>query len=237
MIAYAAIDLHAGHVVQLVGGETDAARVVLDDPVAVARSWVDAGFAAIHIVDLDAALGTGDNRAIVDAILEAVDVTVQIGGGVRQDDQVAHWIDAGVAHVIIGTRALQDRAWLRAMSQRYPQRIVVAADVRDGCVATHGWKQSTPVPVLDYVRELNDYDIASVLVTDIGREGRLLGADTTLFESIAAASTHPLIASGGIANTEELAALAATGVAGVVLGMALYTGGIDAAVIKRDYSA
>ncbi len=236
MIAYAAIDLHDGQVVQLVGGETDAARVVLDDPVAVAKSWVDAGFAALHIVDLDAALGTGDNRAIVDAILAAVDVPVQIGGGIRTDDAVAHWIDAGVDYVIVGTRPFQDRAWLRAMADRYPNKLVVAADVRDGMVATHGWKQSSQVPVLDYVRELDAYPLAGVLVTDIGREGRLEGSDTELFRGVVEASSHPVLASGGIAATAELAALAATGAAGVVLGMALYTGGIDVAVIARDYT-
>ncbi|MEO5510215.1 MAG: 1-(5-phosphoribosyl)-5-[(5-phosphoribosylamino)methylideneamino] imidazole-4-carboxamide isomerase [Longimicrobiales bacterium] len=236
MIAYAAIDLHHGCVVQLVGGDTDEARVELDDPVAVAKSWVDAGIAALHIVDLDAALGTGDNRDIVDAILAAVDVPVHVGGGVRTDEALEHWITAGVLRVIIGTRALQDREWLRDVTARYPDRIIVAADVRDGFVATHGWKQSTPIPMLEYLQELNDFPVAGVLVTDISREGQLLGVDTALFAAATEASAHPLICSGGVAGMDDLEALAAHGAAGVVLGMSLYTGRIDLPAVAREYA-
>ena len=235
MIAYAAIDLHDGQVVQLVGGDTDEARVVLDDPVAVARSWIDQGFRALHIVDLDAALGTGDNRDIVRAIFDASNVPVQIGGGIRADEDVAYWIDAG-AEVVIGTRAFRDRPWLERITALYPQRIVVAADVRDGMVATHGWRSSSEVPVREYVRDLNALPLRSVLVTDIGREGSLAGADFEMFRTLASDCSHPLVASGGVGGTADLAELEKTGVAGVVLGMALYTGHIDTRVVAQEFS-
>jgi phosphoribosylformimino-5-aminoimidazole carboxamide ribotide isomerase len=236
MIAYAAIDLHRGNVVQLVGGETQQARVVLHDPVAVACSWVTAGFAALHVVDLDAALGTGSNADVIERIIGAVGVPVQVGGGIRSDDAIRHWVDAGAARVVIGTRALLDRAWLNAAAERDPQRLVVAADVRNGFIATHGWRSETAVHLLDYVRELNACPLAGVLITDINREGRLLGADASMFRSAVDASAHPVIASGGIATTSELRILEQAGVAGVVLGMALYTGAIDPVAISQEYT-
>lgn len=236
MIAYAAIDIHDGHVVQLVGGDTSEARVVLDDPVSVAKFWADSGFGAIHIVDLDAALGTGDNRALVTAAVSAVDIPVQVGGGVRSEADVAYWIEAGASQVVIGTRALQDRAWLLEVTAANSGRIVVAADVRNGNVVTDGWKTRSAMPVEQYIEELNAIDLGALLVTDVGREGRLAGADVAMFESIVRLSNHPLIASGGVAGMTDLPALADAGASGVVLGMALYTGAIDMQVIAREYS-
>ena len=235
MIAYAAIDIHDGQVVQLVGGDTDEARVVLNDPVAVAEKWASSGFPALHIVDLDAALGTGSNRELVTAVLDAVTIPVQVGGGIRSEADVAYWIEAGVSQVIIGTRALQDRAWLRNVAARNPGRVVVAADVREGLVVTHGWRNASATPVDQYVGELNEIALGGVLVTDIDREGRLAGANVEMFGRIARISQHPLIASGGIAGTADLPRLEEQGVAGAILGMALYTGAIDTAVITRQF--
>jgi phosphoribosylformimino-5-aminoimidazole carboxamide ribotide isomerase len=236
MIAYAAIDIHDGHVVQLVGGDTGEARVVLDDPLSVAQFWADSGFGAIHIVDLDAALGTGDNRALVTAAISAVDIPVQVGGGVRSEADVEHWIEAGASQVVIGTRALQDRTWLRDVASAHVGRIIVAADVRDGFVVTDGWKTRSEMPMNRYITEINDIELGAILVTDVGREGRLAGADVRMFENIVGLSAHPLIASGGVAGTAELRRLADAGVAGVVLGMALYTGAIDMQTIAREYA-
>jgi phosphoribosylformimino-5-aminoimidazole carboxamide ribotide isomerase len=236
MIAYAAIDVHGAHVVQLVGGDTQEARVVLDDPVNVAQSWEKEGFAGLHMVDLDAALGTGDNRELIRRAMQSVQVPVQVGGGIRSAEDVAYWLDAGAAQVIIGTRALQDRQWLRNIADQNPRRILVAADVRDGLVVTHGWRRDSEIPVVDYIADLNEISLGGILVTDVDREGRLLGANAGLFGEIIRIAKHPVIASGGIANNGDLEALDAIGISGVILGMALYTGAIDTSLIRKAYT-
>jgi phosphoribosylformimino-5-aminoimidazole carboxamide ribotide isomerase len=236
MIAYAAVDVHAGHVVQLVGGDTGDARVVLDDPTHVAMYWQTQGFPALHVVDLDAALGTGENRELITAALKAVDIPVQIGGGIRSEDDVAYWIEAGASQVIIGTRALEDRGWLRNVAARNAGKVIVAADVRDGFVVTHGWQVKSPIPVAEYVQELNEIALGGVLVTDVNREGRLLGADADMFRGLARLCDHPLIASGGIRGNEDLGALADAKVAGAILGMALYTDAIDIGRVRELYT-
>lgn len=237
MIAYAAIDLRGGRVVQLVGGRVEDEQVSWANPVAVAQQWQAAGFAALHIVDLDAALGTGSNRAQVEEILRSVSVPVQVGGGVRDDASVRQLLDAGAARVIVGTRAVEDDAWRRSLAQRHPGRIVVAADVRGGQVVTRGWQESTSHESETFVTTLNDDPLAAVLVTDVSREGQMIGIDEPLFRRLATAARHPLIAAGGIRDTADLYALAACGAAGAVLGMALYRGAVDPAVIAPEFAA
>jgi len=245
MIAYPAIDLKAGRVVQLVGGRPEAERVSLPDPVAVARRWVDAGFRALHVVDLDAALGAGTggvggrstNFSVVRAILEAVDVPVQVGGGVRDDDAARALFDAGAARVIVGTRAVEDPSWLEALAARWPGRVVVAADVRGGLIVTRGWTATSALEAGALLERLDPLPLGAVLVTDVSREGRLAGADIERFRAYAAATRHPLIAAGGIRAAADLRALERAGVAGAVLGMALYTGRIESSaewVARRD---
>jgi phosphoribosylformimino-5-aminoimidazole carboxamide ribotide isomerase len=236
LIAYAAIDLRRGRVVQLVGGRPEDERVSLPDPAAVARRWQDTGFAALHVVDLDAALGSGSNDAAVLAVLESTSVPVQVGGGVRSTAQARTLLEAGAARVVIGTRAVEDRPWLEELATRWPERVVVAADVKDGEVVVKGWTAGSGLHAADFLASLAELPLGGVLVTDVGREGRMVGADRELFAGLASASPHPLLASGGVAGAAELGALAASGVAGVVLGMALYTGALDAAAVAREYS-
>ncbi|HSJ24206.1 MAG TPA: 1-(5-phosphoribosyl)-5-[(5-phosphoribosylamino)methylideneamino] imidazole-4-carboxamide isomerase [Longimicrobiales bacterium] len=237
MIAYAALDLRGGRVVQLVGGRPEDERVSLPDPAAVARQWQDAGFAALHVVDLDGALGTGINDTAVDSILAASHVPVQVGGGIRTTQRAAALLERGAARVVVGTRAVEDPDWLEELAGRWPGRVVVAADVRDEIVVVRGWTAEASLNAVDLLHRLQGLPLAGVLVTDVGREGRMLGADVELFRRLAAATTHPLQASGGVADASDLAALARTGAAGVVLGMALYTGALDAHAIAREYSA
>jgi phosphoribosylformimino-5-aminoimidazole carboxamide ribotide isomerase len=237
MIVWAALDLRANRVVQLVGGNPEAERVSLPDPVAVARHWVDEGFEALHVVDLDAALGEGDNRAAILAILAAVSVPVQVGGGLRDDEAVARVLDAGAARAIIGTRAVEDRAWIEALVARHPGRIVVAADVRAGSIVTRGWRAAADIAGEDFLRELDPLDLAGVLVTDVTHEGQLTGVDVARFRSLVSATEHPFIAAGGIANIEDLRMLESAGAAGAVLGMSLYTGSITAESITREFIA
>ena len=237
MIAWPAVDLKDGRVVQLVGGRPGTERVSLPEPVAVARGWVERGFRALHVVDLDAALGTGSNRAAIEAILAALDVPVQVGGGIRDDALAAAYLAAGATRVIAGTRAVRDRVWLARLADDHPHRVVVAADTRAGEVLVQGWTEGAGLELLGFVRELGPLPLAAVLVTDVGREGRLTGADAPLFADVVAASAHPVLAAGGIANLEDLRRLADAGVAGAVLGMSIYAGDIDATAVAREYAA
>jgi phosphoribosylformimino-5-aminoimidazole carboxamide ribotide isomerase len=235
VIAWPAVDLQGGRVVQLVGGRPGSERVSLPDPVAVARRWIEEGFRALHVVDLDAALGSGSNRASVEAILAAVDVPVQVGGGVREDAAVEELLRAGARRVIAGTRAVRDRAWLERIAALHPQSVVVAADTRAGEVLVRGWTEGTGLPLLEFVRGLAGLSLAGVLVTDVGREGRLGGADLALFREVVAASAQPVLAAGGIATLDDLRRLADAGLAGAVLGMSIYAGGLAAAQVAREF--
>ncbi len=236
MIVYPAVDLRGGRVVQLVGGRPEDECVSLPDPVAVARHWVEDGFRALHVVDLDAALGTGSNRDAIQAILAAVDVPVQVGGGVRDDDTADALLDAGAARVIVGTRAVEDRPWLEALATRWPGRIVVAADIRDGLVVTRGWTEGTGLEAAALLEHLAPLPLAGILVTDVSREGRMQGVDADRFAALVAATHHPLLASGGIRDIDDLHELARRGVAGAVLGMALYTGAIDPRATALEFN-
>lgn len=233
MIVFAAIDLLAGEVVQLVGGEPARARVRLPDPVETALQWQRAGFEALHIIDLDAARGTGSNREIIREVIAALEVPVQLGGGIRDEVAVERALELGVAHVITGTRAIADRPWIQRVSSSFPKRIVAAADVRDGVVLSHGWTQSTDQGLNDVLDSLNDCELGAVLITDVGREGQMLGADLELFGAAVGRSAHSVFAAGGIGETKDVVELQRTGAAGAVLGMALYTGAIDPLELRQ----
>jgi phosphoribosylformimino-5-aminoimidazole carboxamide ribotide isomerase len=238
MNIWAAIDLRGGEAVQLVGGDPSEEPVRLPDPAAVAERWLDAGFRHLHVVDLDAALGDGRNDEAVAAIAAVVRerreagrgvALLQVGGGLRDDDAVARALELGAHRCMVGTRAVEDRPWLQAAAERWPERIVVAADVRDREVVTHGWTEGTAHHAHGFVASLDPLPLAGVLVTDVGREGQQEGADDGLFRDLAGATRHPVMAAGGVTTRGDLAALAAAGVAGAVLGMALYTGRLDPA--------
>lgn len=235
MIAIPAIDLRGDRVVQLVGGRPETECVSLPDPVAVALRWIETGFGEIHVVDLDAALGSGHNRRHIQDILSRTDVPVQVGGGVRDTESAEALLEAGAARVIVGTRAIEDRPWLEELVARHPARIIVAADVRDGEVVTRGWTAGSGRPAEEFMGQLWDLDLAGVLVTDVGREGRMTGIDTDLFSGLRAASKHKLYAAGGIAEVRDLHALASVGAHGAIMGMALYTGGLDPEATARQF--
>lgn len=234
MIAIPAVDLREGACVQLVGGAYDAEALRLADPVAVARRWREAGFASLHVVDLDAATGRGHNHAVVAAIL-AEGGDVQAGGGVRDEARIRQLLDAGAARVVVGTRAIEDPAWLAEMSARFPGRLVVAVDARDGRVATHGWARTSNADAVATLASMAALPLAGALVTAVEREGRMQGASLELSARAARAVPFPLFASGGIASPEDLRALAARGVHAAVLGMALYTGALDARATAEEF--
>lgn len=237
MIAIPAIDLRDGHCVQLVGGDYAAESVRLDDPVAVARRWAAAGFSRLHVIDLDAATGHGDNRDLVRELLRQITLPIQVGGGVRDDDALASLLDDGADQVIIGTRGIEDPSWLIERASEAPGRIILAADVRDRAVVSKGWTARTKLSLADVIAELAEAPLAGLLVTAVHMEGKMEGTDLPLIEEAVQSSPWPVIASGGIGSLQDLRNLEDRGVAAVVLGMSLYTDALDPRVVAEEFAA
>lgn len=235
MIVSPAVDLRGGACVQLIGGDYDRESVRVADPMLVAERWERAGFRRLHIVDLDAATGRGSNRRAVREILGATSARCSVGGGVRTLDDIEGLLVDGATNVIIGSRALESPAWLAGAAAAFPAKLVVAADVIERILVTRGWTQQVEATLAETFARLNELPLAEVLVTAVHREGQLAGTDVALFEEIVRISTAPIIASGGIANIEQLRELATTGVAGVVVGMALYTGDLDPETTAKEF--
>ena len=235
MIAAPAVDLRGGKCVQLVGGRPDDERVSLPDPVAVAQRWWSLGFGTLHLVDLDAALGGGDNLPLLGRLLVSTPARTQVGGGVRDGRRIEALLAAGADRVIVGTRAIDDPDWLAARAEQHPGRIMVALDTRDGRVLRKGWTEDTGIEVERFLSELATLPLAGVLSTDVGREGRLQGIDREGVGRAIAACPHPTWISGGVTTTDELAHLEAAGAAGAVLGMAIYTDTLDAGEVAARW--
>lgn len=237
MIAIPAIDLREGACVQLVGGRYEDERVRRADPLEVAREFREAGFRAIHVVDLDAATGRGSNAGVVRALLGLPGLTFQVGGGVRDTVAVEGLLAAGASRVITGTRAIGDRAWLAEIAAAHPDAIVVAADVRERRVTTRGWSTHEGPEIAECLGELAALPLAGVLVTAVHREGALAGTDLPLMRELAGLTRLKLQASGGITTCEELRELATAGFAAAILGMALYTGALKARPVAEEFNA
>jgi len=237
MLAIPAIDLREGCVVQLVGGDFEKEKIRLGDPRDVARRWTGYGFQRLHVVDLDAATGRGNNRLVVRDLLADAATPVQVGGGVRTSHEIETLLSDGADRVVVGTRAIDDPDWLREIADANPGAIVLAADVRDRRIVTHGWTRELPRNILDLVEELAGVPLGGLLVTAVHREGQMAGTDLPLMEDVAEASDWPVFASGGIASMNDLRALEDRGLAGAVLGMALYTGALDARVVAEEFPA
>jgi phosphoribosylformimino-5-aminoimidazole carboxamide ribotide isomerase len=235
MIAIPAIDLRDGACVQLVGGSYDAEAVRLENPVDVARNWSQAGFARLHVVDLDAATERGTNESAVRDILAESLFTVQVGGGVRSNELVERLV-ADCAHwVVVGTRAIEDRDWLEEITRSYPGSLIVAADVRGRKVVTRGWGRTSQLDVVDVVEELSAYELGGIMVTAVHVEGQMRGADLPLMDDVVEATHLPVLASGGISGMADLRALEDRGISGAIIGMALYTGALDARVVAEEF--
>jgi len=230
MILYPAIDLKDGQAVRLLRGAMDQATVFNDDPAAQALSFVEAGCAWLHLVDLNGAFaGKPVNAAPVEAILKACDVPAQLGGGIRDMATIERWIDKGLARVILGTVAVENPALVREAAQEFPGRVAVGIDARDGFVATKGWATETFVRVTDLARSFEDAGVAAIIYTDILRDGAMMGPNVAATAALARAVSIPVIASGGVSSLGDLAALRDCGVAldGAISGRALYDGAID----------
>lgn len=227
MIVAPAVDLKGGRCVQLVGGRPEEERVSLPDPVAVAKRWSDLGFLHLHVVDLDAALGSGENDRLIVEITQGTQAAVQVGGGIRTDEQVDALLATGVTRVVVGTRALDDPDWLNGLAERYPGRVLLALDTENGTVLRKGWTERTRHTIADFLPSLAETALGGILSTDVGREGRLGGIDRDACARVVRASPHPVWMSGGITTVEDLAFLEGIGAAGAVLGMALYAGSLE----------
>ena len=233
MILFPAIDLKGGACVRLVQGDMARATVFSDDPPAQARAFAAAGFGWLHVVDLDGAFaGEPVNAEAVGAILEAVDIPVQLGGGIRTMATIEAWLAKGVQRVILGTVAVREPALVRAACRAFPGRVAVGIDARDGRVAVEGWAESVDMDALALARRFEDAGAAAIIHTDIARDGALEGVNAEATGALARALATPVIASGGVASHDDLARLKAheaDGVCGVICGRALYDGRIDPA--------
>ncbi len=231
MIIYPAIDLKDGVCVRLLRGEMARATIFNTDPAQQAREFAAAGFEWLHLIDLDGAVeGRAVNAEAVAAVIGAVDIPVQLGGGIRNLETVEEWLEAGCARVILGTAALADPDMVFAACERHPARIAVAIDAREGRVATDGWTRDSDVRVLDLALRFEESGVAAIIYTDIDRDGAMVGLNVEATVDLAFALTTPVIAAGGvtsIADIRELKENESAGIEGVICGRALYDGRLD----------
>ncbi|MFC3529168.1 1-(5-phosphoribosyl)-5-[(5-phosphoribosylamino)methylideneamino]imidazole-4-carboxamide isomerase [Paracoccus mangrovi] len=235
MILYPAIDLKDGNCVRLLRGDMEAATVFGSDPAAQSRAFQDAGAEWLHLVDLNGAFaGKPVNGAAVEAILAAVDVPAQLGGGIRDMATIEAWLERGLARVILGTVAVENPALVREAAMAFPGKIAVGIDARKGRVATRGWAEETDVMAVDLAHQFQDAGVAAIIYTDIERDGAMQGPNVAATEALARAVNIPVIASGGVSSMADILALRDTGViAGAISGRALYDGALDLGAALR----
>ena len=230
MILYPAIDLKDGQCVRVLHGDLDTATVFNTSPAAQAASFVEAGFHWVHVVDLNGAVqGKAVNEQAVDAILQAVSIPVQLGGGIRSLKDVERWIEAGVSRVILGTVAVTEPEIVRDAARLWPEQIAVSVDVRGGKVATQGWTESSDLDAVTVAKRFEDAGVGALIITDIDRDGTVMGFNVEAFGAIADAVSIPVIAAGGLASVQDIVKIKArkgVPIAGAVLGRALYNGAI-----------
>ncbi|HET7715331.1 MAG TPA: 1-(5-phosphoribosyl)-5-[(5-phosphoribosylamino)methylideneamino]imidazole-4-carboxamide isomerase [Bauldia sp.] len=232
MILFPAIDLKDGECVRLERGDMARATVFGGDPAAQARAFAEAGFEWLHVVDLNGAFaGRSVNGAAVEAILAAVEVPVQLGGGIRDHAGIDAWLDKGVARVVLGTVAVRDPDLVREAARRHPGRVAVGIDARGGRVAVGGWAEATEIDAVELAGRFEDAGVAAVIYTDIDRDGVLAGLNLDATLRLAEAVSIPVIASGGLAGLDDIARLVSPRyrrLAGAIAGRALYDGRLDA---------
>lgn len=228
MILLPAIDLYEGKAVRLYKGDYEKMTICSDAPVEKAAKLAAAGAEWIHLVDLEGARdGTTPNLPIILSILEHTRLKVEVGGGIRSMETISRYLAAGVSRVILGTRAVEEPAFLRQAVSRYGAQIAVGADARNGRLATHGWKQDSTVEITDYIRELRALGVRTVIATDITRDGAMQGANLTLYRTLSEIRGIDIIASGGVSSLADLRALRELGLCGAILGKAMYLGAVD----------
>ncbi|MCB1734691.1 MAG: 1-(5-phosphoribosyl)-5-[(5-phosphoribosylamino)methylideneamino]imidazole-4-carboxamide isomerase [Gammaproteobacteria bacterium] len=238
MLLIPAIDLKEGKCVRLRQGRMEDDTVFSDDPVAVAGRWVEAGARRLHIVDLDGAFaGTPQNAGVIARIAETYpDLPIQVGGGIRDEETIQAYLDAGVSWCIIGTKAVQQPHFIADVCLEFPGHIIVGLDAKDGKVATDGWSKLSKHDVVDLAQHFERDGVAAIVYTDISRDGMMNGVNVEATEALAAEITIPVIASGGITNMDDVKRLAASdepGIIGAITGRAIYEGTLDFAAGQK----
>ncbi len=225
MEIWPAIDICRGKCVRLMQGDYGRETVFGDDPAAMARRWVDEGAEYLHLVDLDGARDAAvANRDAVAAIVAAVDVPCELGGGVRDETTIRSLLELGLTRLVIGTRALKEPDWFRQMCRQFPQRLVLGIDARDGLVATDGWLETSETPATELARQLSGEPVAAIVYTDIAKDGMMAGANAPAMEAMQRAVDCPVVASGGVTTVDDVRRLAEAGMSGCIIGRALYEG-------------
>ncbi len=231
MIVIPAIDIKNGRCVRLEQGRMDRETVFSDDPAAMARQWAAQGAALIHLVDLDGAVSKAPrNRAVIAAIVQAVNVPLQLGGGIRDLATIEMYFELGVERIVIGTEAIRNPSLLKDAGRRFPGRMVVGIDARKGLVAIEGWTETTETTAIDLARRFEDCGLAAINFTDIHRDGMQTGPNIEATGQLAQAVAIPVVASGGVSTLNDirnLKPLESDGVKGVITGKALYSGTLD----------
>ncbi len=228
MLIFPAIDLRGGQVVRLTLGDYDQMTVYASDPAQIARNFKAAGASCLHVVDLDGAKdGTQENLPAIEAIMKEGGLFVEVGGGGRNEDAVARYMDLGVNRVILGTMAVENPRLMEKLAARYPGRIAAGVDAKDGFVAIHGWRTVTDLNAYDFVRKLPSQGVNTVIYTDISRDGLLQGANLPAYERLNQIDGLDIVASGGISFEREIEALRDMDIYAAIVGKALYTGKLD----------
>ena len=222
-----AVDIYGGRVVRLRGGDPSAPTFDAPDPMGVARAWARRGARGLHVVDLDAAFGRGENRALVRSILKTLHIPIQVGGGVRDLPVLEDLLAAGAHRVVVGTRAWKDPAFLREVTSRHPGRVAVAIETRRGRLAVSGWTETLDAGVDEALGRIDGLPLGAVLATCIDVEGQMRGPDVGMLRALVERLEVPVIASGGVRNTDDVAAVRDAGCAAVVVGTAFYAGALD----------
>ena len=236
MIIFPAIDLYEGKAVRLLRGSYEEMTVYSGDPLSVARDFAAAGAEYAHIVDLEGARdGTTPNLSLITRIAAESGLKIEVGGGIRSRETAERYLSAGVFRVILGTAAAEDPALLAGLAARFPGRVAVGADIRDGFVAVRGWREDSGLTAEELIARIRDAGITDVILTDISRDGAMRGSNTALYERMARAFPEiGFVASGGVSSCEDLAALRAAGCRGAIVGKAYYKGAVDLARAIRE---
>ncbi|MGC1309722.1 MAG: 1-(5-phosphoribosyl)-5-[(5-phosphoribosylamino)methylideneamino]imidazole-4-carboxamide isomerase [Phormidesmis sp.] len=226
-----AIDLLEGHCVRLFQGDYEQSQVFSENPVEIARQWESEGATRLHLVDLDGAkAGKPENWWAIEAIAQATNIPIQVGGGLRDGDRVSALFDLGVQYAILGTAAVENPELVGQLSAKFPGRIIVGIDAREGKVATRGWLETSEVMAVDLAKRMGEMGAAAIIYTDIERDGTLKGPNLPALRELATAIDTPVIASGGVSALSDLLSLLGlvpSGVSGVIIGKALYTGDVS----------
>ena len=230
-----ALDIKGGKCVQLVGGKPGTEKVEIEDVLGVARKWQEQGAEMLHIVDLDSALGTGNNESLIEMIIGDLAIPVQAGGGIRTEEKAQRLFEIGCERVIVGTRAVQDRDFIASLASRFPGDIVVAIDSASDQVLIKGWQESSGKGTVSVIKDLEQLDIWGFLYTNVEVEGRLQGINPSLVKGLIGLTQKPVIVSGGFTTSDDLGLVKAMGADSVVLGMSIYTGRIDFRKAVREF--